>query len=1007
MANFNSILTHFTALSPEERGKAFEHYCKWFLENDPRYKMQLRNVWLWKDWPGKWGRDKGIDLIAETHQGKLWAIQAKAYDHAYPITKDDVDSFLSESSRQEISFRLLIATTNNIGHNARDVINNQEKPVATCLLDALEASELNCEDFLNHQTAPHKRELRIPRPHQEKALHDIVAGFATSSRGQVRMACGTGKTLVGLWTAERLQSTTTLVLVPSISLIAQIYRDWANNCSNDFSFSPLFVCSDQTVGDKDDEENIGDLVASLGLPVTTDPVQLLRDFSAIKGAKVIFSTYQSSAVIKAMCALDTRLSFDLVIADEAHRCAGKASSEFATVVDATAIRATRKLFMTATPKIFSDHVKKTTQEAAIEIASMDDEAKFGPVLHKLPFSAAIQQNILSDYQVVISVMDDKTYQEYAERGRFVVINEHETDARTLASQLLVAKAIQRYDLKKIITFHNSKKNAREFIKNFSQAEQLLAAHERPIINYKNVVLGEMLQSERVPILNLFRQESAGCKILGNVRCLSEGVDVPELDGVAFIDPKGSEIDIVQAVGRAIRKPKNLAHKVGTIIIPIFVDTAANEEESLEQSCFKPIWKVLKALRAHDDVLAEELDTIRLELGKRTYKAPAKLGKIILDVPIGIDGTFFSESLRVKIVENCSRVSLAQSHPEIAVEWHPTKNSNLTPNDVTAGSGKKVWWKCPEGLDHEWQARIASRQDQGCAICAGQKVTFSNCLATTNPELIKEWHPTKNGNLMPHDITAGSNRKVWWQCSKGLDHAWQAIIRSRKNGGCSICLGRKVVPSNCLATTNPKLALEWHPTKNGNLTPNNVTGGSGKKVWWQCSKGSDHEWQAVVQSRKVQDCAICAGKKVVRSNCLATTNPELAQEWHPIKNGDLTPNDVIAGTARRVWWQCSKGLDHEWQTRVVDRQRFGCAMCARKKIVSSNSLATINPKLAQEWHASKNGTLTPYDVTAGSHKEVWWQCFKKHEWVKEIRYRAQKKVNCPECKKQFNGDSKNF
>lgn len=653
--NFKKIIDHLASFSSEERGKIFERYCKWFLENDPRYSNQLKKVWLWKDWPHNWGRDKGIDLIAETFSGSIWAIQVKAYDEIYSVTKEDIDKFLSETSRKAISFRLLIATTNTIGSNAQEVINGQEKPVGLCLLDQLEKASLDWSNVLTNSKVSSKRKTHKPYPHQDEAIQGILKGFENSDRGQIHMACGTGKTLVGLWVAEKLNAQKTLVLVPSISLVSQLYSEWANNSSE--KFNPLFVCSDVTVGNKDeDAEEVVENAINLGFPVTTNAAELLEQLNSDSGRVIIFSTYHSSPVIKEACKLDPAINFDLVIADEAHRCAGKTESYFATIVNRDVIRASKKLFMTATPKFFSENVKKKTKELECEIVSMDDTEKFGPVFYKLPFSEAIKRELLSDYQVLISVMDNKTYQEYAERGRFVTINDIETDARTLASQILIAKAIKRFGLKKIISFHNRKSNARDFINTFAQANDLIPENERPQVNFLQTIFGEMSQSKRDVILKQFKESTkVHAGLIANVKCLSEGVDVPALDGVAFIDPKGSEIDIIQSVGRAIRKSEN--KNIGTIIIPIFIDSATNEEEAFEQSCFKPIWKVLKALRAHDDILAEELDNIRLELGKRVYKAPQKLSKVIIDLPIGLDNEFV-EMVHFKIthniIEKCSQ-----------------------------------------------------------------------------------------------------------------------------------------------------------------------------------------------------------------------------------------------------------------------------------------------------------------------------------------------------------------
>jgi len=195
-------------------------------------------------------------------------------------------------------------------------------------------------------------------------------------------------------------------------------------------------------------------------------------------------------------------------------------------------------------------------------------------------------------------------------------------------------------------------------------------------------------------------------------------------------------------------------------------------------------------------------------------------------------------------------SLADSHSMLAGQWHPSKNGDLTPTDVTFGSGRKVWWKCPKGDDHEWPAIIANRvKGSGCPICSNQRVAKSNSLATVNPELAKEWHPSKNGELTPFNVLPSATNIVWWQCSKNPEHEWKAKINNRANGkNCPICCNQKLVRENSLGVVNPRLAEQWHPTKNGNLTPFDVTPSAQRKVWWKCSNGDDHEWQATVNHR---------------------------------------------------------------------------------------------------------------------------------------------------------------
>ena len=347
-------------------------------------------------------------------------------------------------------------------------------------------------------------------------------------------------------------------------------------------------------------------------------------------------------------------------------------------------------------------------------------------------------------------------------------------------------------------------------------------------------------------------------------------------------------------------------------------------------------------------------------------------------------------------------SLAEVNPELAKEWHPTKNGELTPFDVSPGSSSnKVWWKCPKGDDHEWEANVGNRTlGTSCPICRGHKVVKSNCLTTTNLKVAKEWHLTKNKDLTPNDVTSGSNKKVWWKCSKGDDHEWEASTNTRTSGvGCPICSGYKVVKSTCLATVNPELAKEWHPIKNKDLTPNDVVSGNSKKVWWKCPKGDDHEWEAVIDSRnRGNGCLICAGRKVVKSNCLTTVNPKLAKEWHLTKNKDLTPNDVTSGSNKKVWWKCSKGDDHEWEESIGNRSSGrNCPYCSGHKLSLTNTLDVKHPDIAKELHPTKNNGLDPTKVYFGSLKKAWWKCINndEHIWETRIFDRVRNK-SCPFC-----------
>jgi superfamily II DNA or RNA helicase len=629
---------------PVRRGRQFERICQWFLTHDPVYGHDLRRVWLWNQWPGRWGADAGIDLVAEDHHGQLWAIQAKAYDPAHSITKHDVDTFLAESGRSEFSFRLLIATTDLIGRTAKRTIEGQEKQASVLLLGDLEAAEVEWPAAPS-DLRPQRLKPKRPRPHQREAINAVVKGFNRADRGQLIMASGTGKTLTALFIREKLAAERTLVLVPSLSLVAQTLRVWTANAGVGFDFLP--VCSDETVAEPD---AVVSNTSDLGFPVTNDPEEIARFLRRRSGQRVVFATYQSSPQIAKAFRLDRVPAFDLAVADEAHRCAGRVSSDFATIRDSEKIRARRRLFMTATPRYPTGRVVRVAEDRDFDVASMDDEAVFGKVFHRLGFGEAIERDLLTDYQVVVVGVDDATYRDWVERGRFVTIDGTKvTDARALAAQIGLAEAMRRYDLHRTITFHSRVKRAREFAHSLPEVIAWMPARQRPKGNlWCDYASGEMPAGKRRALLQHLGTLNDGERgLLANARCLTEGIDVPTLDGVAFIDPRRSEVDIVQAVGRAIRLAPDKT--IGTIVIPVFINTDEDPEIALDSSAFKPVWDVIKALRSHDEQLGKQLDKLRQELGR--LRKPPEFdddSKIHFDLPrVGMD---FARAFHVRLVE---------------------------------------------------------------------------------------------------------------------------------------------------------------------------------------------------------------------------------------------------------------------------------------------------------------------------------------------------------------------
>ena len=282
-------------------------------------------------------------------------------------------------------------------------------------------------------------------------------------------------------------------------------------------------------------------------------------------------------------------------------------------------------------------------------------------------------------------------------------------------------------------------------------------------------------------------------------------------------------------------------------------------------------------------------------------------------------------MRESLADFCHR----EHREELLAEWDSARNLPLTPETVSRGSKHRVWWTCAHG--HHWQAAVHTRSGSGtgCPFSTDRRAIHGETdLATRYPELARQWHPTKNGSLTPHDVLPGSHRKVWWVCDKG--HEWRAAVSARVNGsGCPVCTSKKIVPGiNDLASQYPAVAKEWHPTKNGSLTPEQVAPASNKKVWWICDKG--HEYQATVASRIQRNggCPYCANTKVLPGyNDLATLYPHVASQWHPTLNRPLTPDHILPGSRRKVWWQSKNG--HIWQAVVYSRtgvQNSGCPFC---------------------------------------------------------------------------------
>ncbi|OQB11618.1 MAG: hypothetical protein BWY15_02433 [Firmicutes bacterium ADurb.Bin193] len=339
--------------------------------------------------------------------------------------------------------------------------------------------------------------------------------------------------------------------------------------------------------------------------------------------------------------------------------------------------------------------------------------------------------------------------------------------------------------------------------------------------------------------------------------------------------------------------------------------------------------------------------------------------------------------------------LSTTRPQLAAEWDYEKNDGLRPEQFSAGSDKKIWWRCK--LGHSWSASIGDRSKEGgCPYCKGQKVLIDfNDLNTTHPHLAAEWDYEKNDGLRPEQVTAGSNKKVWWRCK--LEHSWHAVINSRSSGrGCPYCKNRKVMPGfNDLSTTHPRLAAAWDYEKNDGLSPEQITFGSNKKVWWKCEHG--HSWRTTINHRGAgHNCPYCVGKLVIPGKTdLKTIRPEIAVEWDYEKNDSFRPEHVSPRSNKSVWWRCKYG--HSYKSVINSRyDDCGCPYCAGKRsVIGETDLATVHPELLKEWDYEKNGTKKPEAYNASSNKKVWWKCENGHSWKTSIcdRHIGNK---CPYC-----------
>lgn len=633
--------------SQRDKGTRFELLIKnWFLTTK-LYSDNIKEIWLWDEFPYKnqfGGSDSGIDLVLHNLEDEYIAIQCKFYKENSEISKSDVDTFISTSAkffeingeRKKFSNRIFISTTNKWSKKASDLIENQEIPVIRISLNELENSDVDWSKiYLGKQGNEAKKASKTIRNHQKEARDSVNKYFKENDRGKLIMACGTGKTFTSLKIAENETNKNgfILFLVPSIALLGQTLREWTNDIDKETKLYPICICSDSKISSKKstNDDNITSVI-DLALPATTDIDKIVNQLEKIKdkrGMKVVFSTYQSIDVIakaqEKILEQDKNFGeFDLIICDEAHRTTGvtlknEDESNFVKVHKNEFLKAKKRLYMTATPRLYDDNSKSKAKEGDAYLCSMDDEKLYGEEIYRIGFGKAVENDLLTDYKVLILTLSSS--QIPVELQDIIANGEKEfnfDDATRLigcinglSKQILdkegIIKSTDPEPMKRAVAFCRDIKTSKRVTNSFNNySEEYLSSlkeeAKRKMVNISSKHIdGGMNALEREELLSWLKEdgEEQECRVLTNARCLSEGVDVPNLDAVLFLSAKNSQVDVVQSVGRVMRKAPH--KKYGYIIIPVVIPEHISPEEALNDSeAYKVVWSVLNALRAHDD-----------------------------------------------------------------------------------------------------------------------------------------------------------------------------------------------------------------------------------------------------------------------------------------------------------------------------------------------------------------------------------------------------------------------
>ncbi|MCR4289662.1 MAG: Helicase associated domain protein [Candidatus Scalindua sp.] len=645
LSSFAELEKRISDLStPVEVGDAFEVFAEAYFFTQKI--EQAEDVWPFKSVPsdikkdlslGTNQKDMGVDGVYKTTSGGFNAYQAKFRTDRKSLTWSEISTFLGLTDK--VNQRVLFTNSNDI----TSVIN--ERSGFHCIrgndLDRLEIKDFdNILIWLKSGVIEVLR--KTPQPHQTKAINEILNTLGNEDRATALMACGTGKTLIALWVSERMNSQNILVLLPSLTLVRQTLHEWLKE--TEWSrLSYLCVCSDPTVVSKElDAIKINQ--SDLDFAVTTESSTVNQFLSqSTEGVKIVFSTYQSADIVAN--GMDNNYWFDFGIFDEAHKTAGREGKKFGFALKDDNLCIKKRLFLTATPRHYN--INKKNEDGDFELVySMDNPDVYGEVAHQLSFAVAARQNIICNYKVIISVVtSEQVCKELLKNGE-VLINGDVINAQQIANQIAFKEAINKYGIRRTFTFHKSVNTAKSFTGKGAEGIQT----QLPEFNAFHVN-GTMTTAVREGIMHEFK--NSDYSVISNARCLTEGVDLPAVDMVAFMSPKKSKIDIIQATGRAMRKdPQNSEKTHGYILVPLYLEITTDESiyEAVDKADFGEVWNVLQALQEHDEVLADIIRQLQENKGSGKGQEGDGFGDIIDILGVDISLKTLQESITAMCID---------------------------------------------------------------------------------------------------------------------------------------------------------------------------------------------------------------------------------------------------------------------------------------------------------------------------------------------------------------------